>query len=248
MQQTKLALVVELCGAVCDVERRLAAARPRRKFERLMRDHHRVAVRQTRDAVDVGVMLVRFGPARGRVDRALRQSLLAPTLRHRGDVGNRREERRRHHPPFLYRPAILVVLAVVAPRALLLQDRGPVNASGAANERTNPASAATDGARGSPGRRPTRGRAPGRRRRSSSHSSALLRGARAPAPEAAGRKRTSPPLLRLDMATSLGRALFAGACQRCREERRQQEDSRGGSQTAGAARRRRRRWSDSCKR
>ncbi len=148
MQQAKkLALVVELLyGAVCDVERRLAAARPRRKFERLMRDHHRVAVRQTRDAADVGVMLVRSGPARGRVDRALRQSLLAPTLRHRGDVGNRREERRRH-PPFLYRPAILVALAVVAPRALLLQDRGPVNASGAAN----PASATTDGVRGSPG-------------------------------------------------------------------------------------------------
>ena len=70
-RQSPLAVVELYYGAVCDVERRLAAARPRRKFERLMRDHHRVAVRQTRDAVDVGVMLVRFGPARGRVDRAL---------------------------------------------------------------------------------------------------------------------------------------------------------------------------------
>ncbi len=87
-------------------------------------------------------MLVRFGPARGRVDRALHQSLLAKNPRHRRDVCNRHEER--GHPPFLYDPANRVARGVQAPRALLLRTRGPRKASA-----ENPASAA-HGVRGSP--------------------------------------------------------------------------------------------------
>ncbi len=65
-------------------------------------------------------------PARGRVDRDLRQQSLVPRSSKRlGDRSNRHEER--GHPPFLRQPAVGVALHVVAPRPLPCR-RGPLAA------------------------------------------------------------------------------------------------------------------------
>ena len=85
--------------------------------------HQRVASRQTLHAEDVGVMHLRFRPARGRGSRELLQNRLLRALwrsaLHTCNVCNGNEERR--HPPFLLFPAcIRTCFGVPAPRALII--------------------------------------------------------------------------------------------------------------------------------